>query len=60
VKASDPNIPRIYNTPMLTVKGTDFSIAPAVTPIPAALPLFVSALGSLGLLTWRPRRHSEA
>jgi hypothetical protein len=29
--------------------------ATAVTPIPAALPLFVSALGGLGLLNWRRR-----
>jgi hypothetical protein len=36
----------------------EFSIdfATAVTPIPAALPLFASALGGLGFMTWRRRK----
>jgi hypothetical protein len=34
--------------------------ATAVTPIPAALPLFVSALGGLGFMTWRRRNGRHA
>jgi hypothetical protein len=30
--------------------------ANGVTPIPAALPLFATGLGALGLLAWRSRR----
>jgi len=32
----------------------------AVTPIPAALPLFISALGGLGYLGWRRRKSAAA
>ena len=35
--------------------GFSIDFATAVTPIPAALPLFVSALGGLGFLSWRRR-----
>jgi len=34
--------------------------APAVTPLPAALPLFASGLGALGLLGWRRKRKAPA
>jgi hypothetical protein len=33
--------------------GVEYPIA---TPLPAALPLFITGLGALGLLTWRRRR----
>ena len=33
---------------------------PTETPIPAALPLFASGLGALGLLTWRRKRQAVA
>lgn len=33
---------------------------PAATPLPAALPLFVSGLGALGLIGWRKRRRAAA
>jgi hypothetical protein len=32
----------------------------AVTPLPAALPLFATGLGGLGLLGWRRKRKAEA
>ena len=32
----------------------------AETPLPAALPLFASGLGALGLLGWRRRKKSAA
>jgi hypothetical protein len=31
----------------------------AATPVPPALPLFVTAVGGLGLLAWRRRRNGE-
>ena len=33
---------------------------PVVTPLPAALPLFVSGLGALGLFGWRRKRKNAA
>jgi hypothetical protein len=38
--------------------GTVTVTAVAATPIPAALPLFVSALGGLGLVGWRRKRRA--
>jgi len=32
----------------------------ATTPIPAALPLFLSALGGLGYFGWRRRKSAAA
>jgi hypothetical protein len=37
----------------------DLALA-ATTPIPAALPLFISALGGLGYAGWRRRKRSQA
>jgi hypothetical protein len=37
-----------------------FGTAAATTPIPAALPLFASGLGVLGLLGWRRKRKAPA
>jgi hypothetical protein len=36
------------------------AIGPSTTPIPAALPLFASGLGALGLLGWRRKRKNVA
>jgi hypothetical protein len=36
------------------------SADPATTPLPAALPLFASGLGALGLLGWRRKRKAQA
>jgi hypothetical protein len=33
---------------------------PAATPIPAALPLFATGIGGLGLLGWRRKRRAQA
>jgi hypothetical protein len=32
----------------------------ATTPLPAALPLFASGLGALGLVSWRRKRKARA
>ena len=42
----------------LTIGGQ--SIDTSTTPLPAALPLFASALGALGLLGWRRKRKNAA
>jgi hypothetical protein len=36
------------------------SITPAATPLPAALPLFATGLGALGLLGWRRKRTARS
>jgi hypothetical protein len=36
------------------------AIGPSTTPIPAALPLFATGLGALGLLGWRRKRKNAA
>lgn len=36
------------------------NVVAAETPLPAALPLFASGLGALGLLGWRRRRRTQA
>ena len=36
------------------------SVTPLATPLPAALPLFASGLGGLGLLGWRRKRKAAA
>jgi hypothetical protein len=43
------------------VNVNDITISPvAATPLPAALPLFATALGGLGLLGWRRKRKAQA
>jgi hypothetical protein len=42
-------------TPVAQFDGTA-----TVTPLPAALPLFATSLGALGLLGWRRKRKAAA
>ena len=42
---------------LLGLSGQDFS---ATTPVPAALPLFATGLGLMGLLGWRRKRKAQA
>jgi hypothetical protein len=37
-----------------------YDYTPVVTPLPAALPLFATSLGALGLLGWRRKRRAQA
>ena len=37
-----------------------FTVGTSETPLPAALPLFASGLGALGLLGWRRKRKTQA
>jgi hypothetical protein len=45
-------------TDFLHFSGTIENITP--TPLPAALPLFATGLGALGLLGWRRKRKAQA
>ena len=47
---------RSFDPPIPT---TDSS-TPPTTPLPAALPLFATAIGGLGLLGWRRKRKAQA
>jgi hypothetical protein len=38
----------------------DTEISPAATPLPAALPLFATGLGALGLIGWRRKKKAAA
>jgi hypothetical protein len=52
---SGESFTQLYTAP----QGSNFkglAFAPSPTPLPAALPLFVSGLGTLGLIGWRRRR----
>jgi hypothetical protein len=40
--------------------ATSFIVATVETPLPAALPLFATGLGGLGLLGWRRKRKAQA
>ena len=55
----DPN----FNIPGLTLElsqDLDNVVGSAATPLPAALPLFATGLGALGLLGWRRKRKAQA
>jgi hypothetical protein len=45
-----------------TGAGSSVTVTPVVsaTPLPAALPLFATGLGALGLLGWRRKRKAQA
>jgi hypothetical protein len=49
-----------YHTYMLGVDDVSVTGPVASTPVPAALPLFASGLGALGLLGWRRKRKATA
>ena len=51
------DISTVDPTASITLNGTG---VPGQTPLPAALPLFASGLGAMGLLAWRRRRKAAA
>ena len=44
----------------IALAATSLSVSLDPTPLPAALPLFASGLGVLGLLGWRRKRKAIA
>jgi hypothetical protein len=52
------NFPPEQHSASLNLTGT--GVAVAETPLPAALPLFATGLGALGLLGWRRKRKAQA
>jgi hypothetical protein len=51
--------PAAFFTLNIPTTNTSFTIAQiATTPLPAALPLFATGLGALGLLGWRKKRKA--
>jgi hypothetical protein len=54
----DPNFAGAGNYSIETSFG--IGNGPVVTPLPAALPLFATGLGALGLLGWRRKRKNAA
>ena len=57
----------IFDEIQLSMSHVDFGIdeiqysnAPPPVPLSAALPLFVSALGGMGLMAWRRKRKAAA
>ena len=45
---------------LATDRHGDLTVSVAETPLPAALPLFATGLGTLGLLNWRRKRKTAA
>ena len=42
------------------IPGTIYVFSDVETPLPAALPLFATGLGALGLLGWRRKKKAQA
>jgi hypothetical protein len=59
-----PALALLYSIVLPDGVGNDlppgFGGSPVATPLPAALPLFASGLGALGLLGWRRKRKNAA
>jgi hypothetical protein len=62
-----PNGIAIYTPALISQPGNDFNSGLEITynfvsdtPLPAALPLFATGLGALGLLGWRRKRKAQA
>jgi hypothetical protein len=52
----EPDIGQRINSVSSTSFTVTYDYTPAATPLPAALPLFATGLGALGLLGWRRKR----
>jgi hypothetical protein len=49
-----------FPTGLADATSVSGSATPAVTPLPAALPLYATGLGALALLRWRRKRRAQA
>jgi hypothetical protein len=59
ISDSDGNVaPNIYRWTWGSAADQSFTLD--VIPLPAALPLFATGLGALGLLGWRRKRKARA
>jgi hypothetical protein len=56
----DSTGPFVSTTPLYSNNGPPIPPAIPPTPLPAALPLFATGLGALGLLGWRRKRKGAA
>jgi hypothetical protein len=56
---SFPQLPAPFNDNAILGTWTTI-VSPSTTPLPAALPLFATGLGALGLLGWRRKRKAAA
>jgi hypothetical protein len=45
--------------PIFVADNMNVTLAPSAVPVPAALPLFATGLGGLGLLGWRKKRKAK-
>jgi len=52
-------VPSLSFDPRTTYGDADFTVF-SVTPLPAALPLFATGLGAMGLFGWRRKRKNAA
>ncbi|HUL86553.1 MAG TPA: VPLPA-CTERM sorting domain-containing protein [Pseudolabrys sp.] len=59
VMTFDPNTADVL-TSVNSNSNIFWGLAPVVTPLPAALPLFVTGLGALGLIGWRRKKKAAA
>jgi hypothetical protein len=53
-------IVNLDGTTTVTNFSTQTTVTAAATPLPAALPLFATGIGGLGLLGWRKMRKAPA
>jgi hypothetical protein len=51
---------RAYTQPGGNFVVFNVATTPAITPLAAALPLFATGLGALGLLGWRRKKKAAA
>jgi len=54
--SGDYYIDQSFEIEKITLDG--FAASPVVTPLPAALPLFATGIGAMGLLGWRRKRKN--
>jgi hypothetical protein len=57
---STGNTPAFFAADILSANGNTGAVGVAATPLPAALPLYATGMGALGLLGWIRRRRAAA